>query len=108
MCVTDSTRSHARKTSTTTLANQRIPPSGGIVTDDSGVTTMRSESNEKAAENGNASHDSHVTTTSSQINEEPIVSENTNDQKVVTMPTESNKGNSDVTMVNEDIKTDIP
>ena len=104
--VTDSTRSHARKTSIATVASQMIAPQCRSVTNDSGVTTMHSE-NERATENGNASHDDHVNITSNGV---PTVSdhEHTSDHNVATTPTESDKGNNDVTTTNEDVKTDIP
>ena len=105
MCyVTDSTRSYARKISTGTVASQMIVPQCRGVTNDSGVATIESESSEKATEtNGNASHDDHMTITSSEPNEVPIVSEHTNDQNVVTMPTESDQGNTDVTTTNGNV-----
>ena len=67
-----------------------ITPQCRNVTNDSGVTTMHSENNEKATENGNtSSHDNYVNITS---NGAPTVSEQTNDQNVATTPIESDKG----------------
>ena len=86
----DSIRSQSRRQSgRLPTVNQRITTSN-----DSGIApAMHSENNEKAAENGSASHDSHVITAPIENNEKPRLNENTNDQVIVTMPTESNKDN---------------
>ena len=99
MCLlTDSTRSQTRRQSgNLPTVNQRITPNGRTVTKDSGVTTMQSENDKKVAENRSASHDSHVITAPIENNEKPTLNKNTHDQVVVTMPTESNKDNNDVT-----------
>ena len=106
--ITDSTRNNGRKISMTTQPSQRIAAlNSGLVTRDSGVvTTTHSENNEPATEKG--VHGSQATITSSENNEKSVASEHINGHNAVTVPTEGNTRNNDVTTTNEDIQTDIP